>query len=242
MINFENNWSLLLPATLPSSAESLSVGLPPGRYRLTIAASAAPDAERECVSAFVDNAGVATLIRGAEFTQAQEWPAGSLAFCSITSEVLGGVFLELQSLRERVAALDSRANAQYLEIEFNPSGWEVPDYFSSPFIRSITYAFQGGSPEPISINGLFFAGGSPVPYQASWQGAPAALLPSVRKFSIAIPDYWLSAGDVLTVTLGGIASDGAVRVRSNSAPEMATAEVGFTAQAGAVVLTLTAVA
>lgn len=243
MINFKNNWQTVLTEVLLADAGSLDVGLPQGRYRLTLADSLAPDAERELVSAFVDAAGVATLVRGVEFSTAREWPVGSIIYGSITAEVLVGVFKELQSLRDRVAALDSRPNVQHLEIEFSPESWSAPGYFDAPFIRSLVVTPSGGSPEAIPIDELTFADGSAVPYQPDWLGSPAAMLFSERSFAISLNPYWLTAGATLAVVIGGIASfDGALRVRSNNAPEIATAERSFLRSATDLTVTLTAAA
>lgn len=243
MINFKNNWSQELAAVLADDAETLTVSLPAGRYRLTIAESLALDAERELVSAFVDAAGVAQLLRGVEFSEAREWPAGSIVYCGITAEVLMGAFKELQSLRDRVAALDARPGVQHLEIEFTPESWSSPSYFDAPFIRSLVFTPSGCSPEVIPIDELTFADGSTVIYQPDWLGAPAAMLFSGRFFAISLGPYWLNAGATLEVVIGGIVDfDGVLRVRSNNEPEIATAELGFLRSATDLTVTLTAAA
>lgn len=244
MIDFENNWQITLAEELPEGATTMTLGLGFGRYRITLADSLSNDATRELVTAFVDAAGVVTLVRGTEFTTPRTWPAGSIAYMSITAEVLQSVFIELQSLRARVAALDSRPNVQYLEIEYTRESWAEWDYIDQPYIRSILYTFPGDAPISLPLDELVYADGSPVLYSASLLGAPAARLSNGMRLSeISIDPYWLTPGATIAVTLGGIPSfDGAVRVRSNSAPEVATAEAGFSRSATDITVTITAAA
>ncbi|TLX54860.1 hypothetical protein DN824_20470 [Stutzerimonas nosocomialis] len=80
-MNFVNNWSRDI--TLAAGATALALDLPDGEYRLTIS-----DGSRwEIVGATVTE-GQAQLTRGLEGTDEQDWPDGSLIYCSITAGLL----------------------------------------------------------------------------------------------------------------------------------------------------------
>lgn len=77
---FVNNWQQDI--ILSDSAESADLDLPDGRYRLVVR-----DDERtrfEVVDALVAG-GSATLARGQEDSESQDWPAGSVIYCALTA-------------------------------------------------------------------------------------------------------------------------------------------------------------
>lgn len=77
---FINNWQQDI--VLSDSAESADLDLPDGRYRLVVR-----DEERtrfEVVDALVAD-GSATLARGLEGSEAQDWPADSVIYCALTA-------------------------------------------------------------------------------------------------------------------------------------------------------------
>lgn len=78
---YVNNWERGI--ALAEGAETSSVDLPDGRYRLVLR-----DDDRtrfEIVDAVVES-GTATLERGLEGTAQQEWPDGSFVYCALTAE------------------------------------------------------------------------------------------------------------------------------------------------------------
>lgn len=82
-MNYVNNW--LRPITLGAAETSAALDLPDGSYRLCI--SDASGDMFEVVDA-VAVSGAATFTRGLEGTAAQEWPAGSSIYCSVTAGML----------------------------------------------------------------------------------------------------------------------------------------------------------
>lgn len=87
-MNFVNNWSQ--GVTLAAGATSLSLSLPDGAYRLTLADDPGAATRWEIVDALVSG-GVAELTRAVEGTVDQAWPSGSVMYCSITAGVLSGM-------------------------------------------------------------------------------------------------------------------------------------------------------
>lgn len=104
-MNFVNNWSQAI--ALAAGATSADLDLPDGTYRLTLADSATAATRWEIVTAVV-TAGVAELARGQELTAAQEWPEGSVIYCSLTAGVLGSLLLRIEALETAVADLTTR--------------------------------------------------------------------------------------------------------------------------------------
>lgn len=84
-MNYVNNW--LREITLEQGATSCPLDLPDGEYRLTLADAAAGATRWEIVDAVVA-AGSATLTRAREGTANQDWPTGSVIYCSVTAEAL----------------------------------------------------------------------------------------------------------------------------------------------------------
>lgn len=106
-MDYVNNWSR--PLTLAIGATTAVLDLPDGSYRLTCADAAGQLATRwEYLDALVVGNN-ATLTRAREGTTAQDWPAGSLIYCSITAGTLVDVFIQLAELRSRVSALEAAA-------------------------------------------------------------------------------------------------------------------------------------
>ena len=106
MIKFVNNY--IEPLTLAPGQSLVSLGLPNGEYRLTIADSQSNATRWEIVSAIVFG-GVATLTRGTEGTTAQAWPNGSVIYNGITAKTLndlmaqeGGGSLEMQATETHI--------------------------------------------------------------------------------------------------------------------------------------------
>lgn len=86
MQNFVDNWSAEIE--LAPGVTSLAVDLPDGDYVITFSDSLGLDATRwEIVAAEVVS-GVATLTRGQEGTDDQDWPAGSVAYQAVTAGLL----------------------------------------------------------------------------------------------------------------------------------------------------------
>lgn len=107
-MHYINNWSR--PVNLELAADSVALALPDGSYRLTLSDSLAMPTRWEVVGAVVD-AGTAALTRGLEGTDAQEWPEGSVIYCSITAGSLVDIFARVADLESRVAALEPPAVA-----------------------------------------------------------------------------------------------------------------------------------
>lgn len=94
-MSFVNNYSVSV--ALQMGATSLSLSLPDGFYSLTMVDSASTPTRWEILYADVVG-GVADLQRGAENTADQEWPEGSLLYCSVTAEFLNYVEQMLNQL------------------------------------------------------------------------------------------------------------------------------------------------
>ncbi len=109
-MNFVNNWSR--PIVLAAGAETLSgvTGLADGDYTLTLTDSATAPTRWEIVLATLVS-GSATLQRAQEGTTDQEWPAGSIAYCSITAGVVLEIFETLSLYAGQIADLESRVSA-----------------------------------------------------------------------------------------------------------------------------------
>ncbi|WP_443191408.1 hypothetical protein [Pseudomonas indica] len=118
-MNFVNNWSQAI--ALAAGATSADLDLPDGTYRLTLADSAASATRWEIVTAVVTG-GVAELARGQELTDDQEWPEGSVIYCSLTAGVLGSLLLRIEDLETAVADLATRVVALDGIIITSPSG------------------------------------------------------------------------------------------------------------------------
>lgn len=100
-MNFINNWRRAI--ALPAGVTVLDLDLPDGNYRLTVADSDVPPARYEIVQAVVAG-GVASLIRGQEGTDDQEWPAGSVIICAVTAGIVDELFQRIAALEEVVFA------------------------------------------------------------------------------------------------------------------------------------------
>lgn len=107
-MNFLNNWSQAI--TLAPGVYSLALDLPDGDYRLTLADSATAATRWEIIDAAVTD-GVADLIRGQEGTVEQDWPEGSVIYCSLTAGVLSDLLSRIVLLESEVSALDARVSA-----------------------------------------------------------------------------------------------------------------------------------
>ncbi|MDG9928391.1 MULTISPECIES: hypothetical protein [unclassified Pseudomonas] len=81
MYRFENYWEREI--TLSEYAETASLDLPDGRYRLALRDDGRT--RYEIVEAVVES-GNAALGRGCEGTDQQEWPAGSVIYLTLTAE------------------------------------------------------------------------------------------------------------------------------------------------------------
>lgn len=98
MKKFINNYAE--PVELSMEQPSVTLNLPDGEYRLTIADAATNATRWEIVDATVAGS-VATLARGQEATASQEWPAGSVIYNALTAETLtslsAGAEIEMQA-------------------------------------------------------------------------------------------------------------------------------------------------
>lgn len=102
-MHFINNWKQ--PITLATGQTECALGLPDGRYRLTVADSPGIATRWEYIDAEV-MAGQGDLVRGLEGSADQDWPAGSVIYLSVTAGVLASLFEQLAALQTRVAALE----------------------------------------------------------------------------------------------------------------------------------------
>jgi hypothetical protein len=105
-MDYVNNWSR--GATLAPGATSLALDLPDGTYRLTLTDSASAPTRWEIVDAVVVT-GSATLTRAQEGTADQDWPSGSLIYCSVTAGLLNQLFSDLLDMQQRLTALEAAA-------------------------------------------------------------------------------------------------------------------------------------
>lgn len=89
-MNFVNNW--IRPIELAIGATSAALDLPDGLYRLTLSdsASAAEATRWEYIDAEVAE-GAASLARGLEGTEDQEWGEGSVIYCSVTAATMAAL-------------------------------------------------------------------------------------------------------------------------------------------------------
>lgn len=86
MQKFVDNWSA--PVVLALGATSLAVTLPDGSYAITLSDALGLDATRWEIVAAEVAAGTATLLRGQEGTDDQDWPNGSVAYLATTAAFL----------------------------------------------------------------------------------------------------------------------------------------------------------
>lgn len=84
-MDYVNFWTR--PITLPLGSATASLDLPDGTYRLVIANAPTAATAWEVIDAAVV-AGAATLTRGLEGTDEQDWPFGSVVACTVTAGVL----------------------------------------------------------------------------------------------------------------------------------------------------------
>ena len=111
MQNFINNWAQ--PLELAPGVTVLATGLPNGTYRLTFSDAVGQAATRWEIAEAVVVSGSATLTRGLEGTDDQDWPAGSVMYISVTAGFLEGLQqaiaaqqVQINDLLGRVAALE----------------------------------------------------------------------------------------------------------------------------------------
>lgn len=94
-MNFINNYAQQVQ--LAAGAQALALELPNGTYRLTLSDARGQAATKwEHVDALVTG-GAAQLVRGLEGSIAQDWPAGSWIYCSLTAGVVGQLFAQLDA-------------------------------------------------------------------------------------------------------------------------------------------------
>lgn len=106
-MNFINNW--LREITLGPGETACPLDLPDGTYTLTLSDGIGAAATRiENITAVVEG-GDAMLTR----PSAQDWPAGSVIYCAVTSELLSGILARLDDL-ERRASENEEMRAFYL--------------------------------------------------------------------------------------------------------------------------------
>ncbi|WP_298187836.1 hypothetical protein [uncultured Pseudomonas sp.] len=169
-MNYVNNW--LRPITLGAADTSAALDLPDGSYRLCI--SDASGALFEVVDA-VAVSGTATLTRGLEGTTAQEWPAGSSIYCSVTAGMLAG-FGGSEPLRGNgspAGVVLAPAGAHYIDDEYFElwfcvdsgvyegvefSDWHKVQFAAGAPLISIGLGFNGGAAVPVT-EGIMAAGG-----------------------------------------------------------------------------------
>lgn len=84
-MDFVNNYSE--PVTLAQGATSLALNLPDGEYRLTLSGAIGGALVWEIVDAVVVG-GTATLTRGVEGTDDQDWFAGAEIYCALTAATI----------------------------------------------------------------------------------------------------------------------------------------------------------
>lgn len=85
MYKFINNYSE--PIALAAATNTAVLALPDGKYRLSIADSAQNATRWEIIDAVVTS-GSAALTRALEGTAAQQWPAGSVIYNTVTAGIM----------------------------------------------------------------------------------------------------------------------------------------------------------
>lgn len=103
-MKFANNW--IRPITLAAGQTSVALDLPDGAYTLTIADSETAAEKWEIVTATVV-AGAAELLRAQEGTEDSDWGAGSVVYCTLTADIMQGLFSRLDALEARVDELEA---------------------------------------------------------------------------------------------------------------------------------------
>lgn len=112
-MQFVNNWQQTI--ALPIATTSLALSLPDGDYRLVVSDALGTSATAwEVLDATVAS-GTADLTRGQEGTAAQEWPSGSVIYCTLTAGQVSDLFARVLSLESRVTALE-QANIETREV------------------------------------------------------------------------------------------------------------------------------
>ena len=152
-MNFVNNYAEQV--ALPVGVTSLELDLFNGHYRLTISDGRGAQATRYEHLDVVMQGGIATLQRGQEGSDEQDWPDGSWIYCSVTAGVLTGLQQQIAELAYRVTALE-QANIERREFivgvqrfTFGPDAYET-GYSAAGLSRY--YPWLGSiSPETIDL-------------------------------------------------------------------------------------------
>ncbi|PIA66360.1 hypothetical protein CDR19_25060 [Ectopseudomonas toyotomiensis] len=115
-MKFVNHWAYVLGADLPAGGTALPIpnpalarlGLANGdRCTLVITGSFNPLSQvAEVIVAVGTTGGSVNLVRGAEGTVAQSWPAGALVYAPVTAGHMTGIQNQLASLLSRIEALE----------------------------------------------------------------------------------------------------------------------------------------
>lgn len=180
-MQFVNNWQRDIELAI--GATSAAVDLPNGAYTLTLA----HDGAHEIVSAAVSG-GVATLTRGQEGTAAQEWPAGSVIYCSITAATVTQIFAQLSALDARVTAL------------------ETPPIEAQAVVASASaadrYGYDAGSDFTSALGSISPAGALAIPDAEPLVGAAG----EIRRLVWHSPDHVSFPGEMHLVIRGSYSS------------------------------------
>jgi len=169
-MDFINNW--LRSITLSADATECPLDLPDGEYLLTLSDSVGATAKRwEIISASVYS-GTGYLSRAMEGTTAQDWPAGSQIYCSLTAGTLGELYSALRDTNARV----TRTQGMVATLEQARTGGilvvsEQSQYQSDVFGYAMEGATSSGAQGYIAP-----AGASVIPGAAPAQGQDGELL------------------------------------------------------------------
>lgn len=157
-MDFVNNWSR--PVTLAAGATSLALDLPDGTYRLTCASAPSGTPAWEIIDAVVSG-GVATLARGVEGTADQDWPDGSIIYCSFTAGQLAVLLARVSDLETRVAALEPPPPLEGYVLRWIYSNGDSVLTQVEPFAGGMQYA-------PLDLGSFSSAGAAWLPDYNGW--------------------------------------------------------------------------
>lgn len=170
-MNFVNNWQQAI--TLGADDEWCELDLPNGSYRLTLADKVSGATRWEIIEAGVDG-GEAWLTRGLEGTGVQEWPAGSVIYCSITASVLSEVMARLSALEASGSSSGALTKDNYRDLI--PKGYlgqAVDNDYGGLHIfnrKDIGFLIYGSLSGYVGSAPLYVVGEGPVAEFGEYQG------------------------------------------------------------------------
>lgn len=156
-MNFVNNWHQ--PFALAEGVTDCALDLPDGSYRLTVADKLSGASRWEVIDAEVEG-GEAWLTRGAEGTHDQDWPEGSVIYCSVTAGIVQDLVSAVEVLKDKV-------------FQLTPVD---PGYVASGASGNYAFGYSREGQSSISPLGKIGAGTSVVPGSEMVEGAPGEVL------------------------------------------------------------------